>query len=42
VAGRCPLAGKKGETVMLAPYPKTQPEKIDEAANAKLRWQRMS
>ncbi len=27
-----PLAGKKGETVMLAPYPKTQPEKIDEKA----------
>ena len=27
-----PLAGKKGDTIMLAPYPKTQPEKIDEAA----------
>ena len=27
-----PLAGKSGETVMLAPYPKAQPEKIDQAA----------
>ncbi len=27
-----PLAGRKGETVMFAPYPKSQPEKIDEAA----------
>jgi valyl-tRNA synthetase len=27
-----PLAGKKGETIMLAPYPKSQPEKIDEMA----------
>jgi len=28
-----PLAGKKeGETIMLAPYPRSQPEKIDEAA----------
>jgi valyl-tRNA synthetase len=26
------LAGKKGATVMLQPYPKSQPEKIDEAA----------
>jgi valyl-tRNA synthetase len=27
-----PLAGKKGDTIMLAPYPRAQPEKIDEAA----------
>ena len=27
-----PLAGKKGDTVMLQPYPRSQPEKIDEAA----------
>ena len=27
-----PLAGKKGETIMLAPYPKPQPERIDSAA----------
>jgi valyl-tRNA synthetase len=27
-----PLAGKKGETIMLQRYPKSQPEKIDEAA----------
>jgi valyl-tRNA synthetase len=27
-----PLAGKKGDTIMLQPYPKTQPEKIDAAA----------
>jgi valyl-tRNA synthetase len=27
-----PLAGRKGETIMLAPYPKSQPEKIDPAA----------
>jgi valyl-tRNA synthetase len=27
-----PLAGKKGATIMLQPYPKSQPEKIGEAA----------
>jgi valyl-tRNA synthetase len=27
-----PLAGKKGATIMLQPYPRSQPEKIDEAA----------
>jgi valyl-tRNA synthetase len=27
-----PLAGKKGDTIMLQPYPKSQPEKIDQAA----------
>jgi valyl-tRNA synthetase len=27
-----PLAGKRGDTIMLQPYPKSQPEKIDEAA----------
>src|SRR5438105_1464438 len=27
-----PLAGKKGDTIMLQPFPKSQPEKIDEAA----------
>jgi len=31
-----PLAGKSGETIMLAPYPKSQPEKIDEAAEREI------
>ncbi|HEY2336817.1 MAG TPA: valine--tRNA ligase [Burkholderiales bacterium] len=31
-----PLAGKKGETIMLQPYPKSQPEKIDEALEQKI------
>ena len=30
------LAGKSGETIMLAPYPKSQPEKIDEAAEKEI------
>ncbi|HET7197119.1 MAG TPA: valine--tRNA ligase, partial [Burkholderiales bacterium] len=31
-----PLAGKQGETIMLQRYPKSQPEKIDEAAEAEV------
>jgi valyl-tRNA synthetase len=31
-----PLAGKKGETIMLQRYPKSQPEKIDEAAEREI------
>ncbi|HEU4646371.1 MAG TPA: valine--tRNA ligase [Burkholderiales bacterium] len=31
-----PLAGKTGETVMLAPYPRSQAEKIDEAAEREI------
>jgi valyl-tRNA synthetase len=31
-----PIAGKKGETIMLAPYPKSQPEKIDQAAEKEI------
>jgi valyl-tRNA synthetase len=31
-----PLAGKTGETIMLARYPKSQPEKIDEGAERKV------
>jgi len=31
-----PLAGKKGETIMLQPYPKSQPEKIDEAVEQRI------
>jgi len=31
-----PLAGKIGETIMLAPYPKSQPEKIDEVAEREI------
>ncbi|HSG77154.1 MAG TPA: valine--tRNA ligase [Burkholderiales bacterium] len=31
-----PLAGKTGETIMLAPYPRSQPEKIDEAAEREI------
>ena len=31
-----PLAGKTGETVMLAPYPRSQAERIDEAAEREI------
>jgi valyl-tRNA synthetase len=31
-----PLAGKSGETIMLAPYPKSQPERIDEQAEREI------
>src|SRR5882672_5064066 len=31
-----PLAGKKGDTVMLQPYPKSQPERIDAAAEREM------
>jgi valyl-tRNA synthetase len=31
-----PLAGKTGSTIMLAPYPRCQPEKIDEAAEREI------
>jgi valyl-tRNA synthetase len=31
-----PLAGKKGDTIMLQPYPKSQPEKLDEAAEREI------
>jgi valyl-tRNA synthetase len=31
-----PLAGRQGKTVMLAPYPKAQPERIDAAAESEM------
>jgi len=31
-----PLAGRKGESIMLAPYPKSQPEKIDVTAESEV------
>jgi len=31
-----PLAGKTGETIMRAPYPRSQPEKLDEAAEREI------
>ncbi len=33
-----PLAGKSGPSIMLQPYPQSQPEKIDEAAEADVEW----
>jgi valyl-tRNA synthetase len=38
--GVAPLAGRKGETIMLAPYPKSQPQKIDEAAEREMAVQK--
>jgi valyl-tRNA synthetase len=38
--GVAPLAGKKGETIMLAPYPKSQPDKIDEVAEREMAVQK--
>jgi valyl-tRNA synthetase len=38
--GVAPLAGKRGETIMLAPYPKSAPEKIDEAAEREMEIQK--
>jgi valyl-tRNA synthetase len=31
-----PLAGKSGETIMLAPYPRSQPQRIDEQAEREI------
>jgi valyl-tRNA synthetase len=33
-----PLAGKSGGTIMLQPYPQSDPSKIDEAAVAEMKW----
>ncbi|WP_293374191.1 class I tRNA ligase family protein, partial [Nevskia sp.] len=33
-----PLAGKTGKTIMLEPYPVSNPERIDEAAEADVEW----
>jgi valyl-tRNA synthetase len=35
-----PLAGKRGDTIMLAPYPKSQPGKIDQAAENEMAKQK--
>ncbi len=33
-----PLSGSTGETIMLAPYPEADADKIDEAAEAEINW----
>jgi valyl-tRNA synthetase len=33
-----PLAGKKGDTIMLQPYPQAQPRKINQATLKEMRW----
>ena len=38
--GVAPLAGKRGDSIMLAPYPKPQAEKIDEAAEREMALQK--
>ncbi|HEX7044624.1 MAG TPA: valine--tRNA ligase [Burkholderiales bacterium] len=33
-----PLAGATGDTIMRQPYPKAEPERVDAAATAEMRW----